>query len=384
MVALLEPCSHRPTCPGCPRYGDQRLPPEAEATLTRIAAETGAVLSPLRTGAAEGYRYRARLAVRGRAQSPKIGIFQRSSHRIADIPNCRVHHPQINAVAAAVRSAIRKTGIGPYREPGAHGELRYVQIAIGRSSDRAQVVLVGKTEPTAASGELCDALRSELGSRLHSLWWNTQPHPNNAILGETWTHQYGPEALHETLAGADVFFPPGAFGQSHLALAEEMVERIRSWIPEGSRVAEFYAGCGPIGLALIEKAGEIRFNEVAEQGLSGLAQGIAALSPELVRRTGVFSGEAGDCVEMARGCDVVIVDPPRKGLDSALLDSLVAAPPEMLVYQSCSLASFERELPVLVGGGLRLVELEPYDLFPYTEHVELLARFEYDRCLASE
>jgi 23S rRNA (uracil1939-C5)-methyltransferase len=165
-------------------------------------------------------------------------------------------------------------------------------------------------------------------------------------------------------------------------LAEEMAERIRSWIPEGSRIAEFYAGCGPIGLALIEQAGEVRFNEVAEQGLAGLAQGIAALSPEWARRTGVFSGEAGDCVEMARGCDVVIVDPPRKGLDSALLDSLAAAPPELLIYQSCSLASFERELPVLVGGGLRLVELEPYDLFPYTEHVELLARFERGGSLA--
>ena len=384
MVALPEPCSHRPTCPGCPRYGEQRLPPEAEAALTRIAAETGAVLSPLRSGAAEGYRYRARLAVRGRAQSPKIGIFQRSSHRIADIPNCRVHHPQVNAVAAAVRSAIRKTGMAPYREPGAHGELRYVQIAIERSSECAQVVLVGKSEPTAASGELCDVLRSELESRLHSLWWNTQPEPNNAILGEVWTHQCGPEALHEIVAGADVFFPPGAFGQSHLALAESMVERIQSWGPDGARVAEFYAGCGPIGLALVERAGEVRFNEVAEQGLAGLARGIAALSPELVQRTAVFSGEAGDCVEMARGCDVVIVDPPRKGLDPALLGSLVAAPPGMLVYQSCSLASFERELPALISGGLRLVECEPYALFPYTEHVELLARFERDRSLARE
>jgi tRNA/tmRNA/rRNA uracil-C5-methylase (TrmA/RlmC/RlmD family) len=333
-------------------------------------------LSPLRSGAPEAYRTRARLAVRGRAQSPKIGIFQRASHRIADIPNCRVHHPQINAVADAVRIAIRRTGMAPYREPGAHGELRYLQIAIERSSERAQVVLIGKSEPTAASDELCDALRSELGSRLHSLWWNTQPQPNNAILGQTWQHQCGPEALRETIAGAEVFFPPGAFGQSHLALAESMVEQIRSWIPDGARVAEFYAGCGPIGLALAGRASAVRFNEVAEQSLVGLARGIAALPPEWSRRSSVCSGEAGDCIEMARGCDVVIADPPRKGLDPALLDSLVATPPAVLVYQSCSLASFERELPVLVGGGLRLVEIEPYDLFPYTEHVELLARFE--------
>jgi 23S rRNA (uracil1939-C5)-methyltransferase len=272
--------------------------------------------------------------------------------------------------------------MAPYREPGAHGELRYLQIAIERSSERAQVVLVGKSEPTVASDELCDALCSELGSRLHSLWWNTQPQPNNAILGQTWTHRWGPDALRETLAGAEVFFPPGAFGQSHLALAEAMVERIRSWVPDGARVAEFYAGCGPIGLALAGRADSVRFNEVAEQCLVGLARGISVLPPELARRTEVFPGEAGHCIEMARDCDVVIVDPPRKGLEPALLDSLAAAPPAMLVYQSCSLTSFERELAVLVGGGLRLVEIEPYDLFPYTEHVELLARFERARSVS--
>ena len=97
-------------------------------------------------GPAFGYRHRARLAVRGRSASPKLGVFQEGSHRIVDVPRCLVHHPLINEVAAAVKQAVRDSGVAPYAERVHRGELRYVQVAVERSSASAQVVLVGNSD----------------------------------------------------------------------------------------------------------------------------------------------------------------------------------------------------------------------------------------------
>jgi tRNA/tmRNA/rRNA uracil-C5-methylase (TrmA/RlmC/RlmD family) len=380
MIEQLAPCSHRPTCPGCPRYGEATVSPRNEAMLQILARETGATLRPLRVGAPQGFRHRARLAVRGRRNSPKVGIFQEGSHRIADIPSCRVHHPVINTVAAAVKLALRESGISPYQEGPHRGDLRYLQIVVERSSSKAQLVLVGLAPLNSATTQFTDLLQLKLGDLLHSLWWNTNADRGNAILGENWTRLSGPEAVVEEIAGAQVFFPPGAFGQSHLPLAEEIALSIHSAVPEGARVAEFYAGCGPVGLGLTQRAAEVRFNEINPHGLRGLELGLAALSQPgdsqapARSTTQVHTGCAGDNAAMASDCDVVLVDPPRKGLDPALLHAFVDQPPKTLIYQSCGLPSLSRDLAaILAGGALQLISLEPFDLFPYTEHIEVIA-----------
>src|SRR5205085_2312593 len=135
-------CTHRPPCPGCPRFGEAGLDDGAWEVLRDIARGTGAALDPLVQGVGTGFRVRARLAVRGRASSPKIGIFQEGSHRIADIPSCTIHHPAINAAARAIRDAVRRTGTAPYADKPHAGLLRYVQLVVERGSGMVQITLV--------------------------------------------------------------------------------------------------------------------------------------------------------------------------------------------------------------------------------------------------
>ncbi len=86
---------------------------------------------------------------------------------------------------------------------------------------------------------------------------------------------------------------------------------------------------------------------------------------------------AGDCCHVAGGSQVIIVDPPRKGLDSELTQYLARQPPEQLIYISCGLASFMRGYGRSAGGGhLRLLELTAFNLMPFTEHVETVASFQ--------
>jgi tRNA/tmRNA/rRNA uracil-C5-methylase (TrmA/RlmC/RlmD family) len=119
-------------------------------------------------------------------------------------------------------------------------------------------------------------------------------------------------------------------------------------------------------------------NESNGHALRGLALGREALPPAARARVRIAPGPAGAAAALAGAADAVIADPPRKGLAAELLAALRSRPPARLVYLSCDLERFlaqAREL--LEGGRLRLAELAAFALFPYTDHVETLARFDY-------
>jgi 23S rRNA (uracil1939-C5)-methyltransferase len=370
-------CSHRPTCPGCPHFGVAGLATSIGEEIEQLAHETGAILAPVLEGTPHGHRHRARLMVRGRGPSPKVGLFQAGTHRIADIPNCPVHHPLVNKCAQALKTAIRTARLTPYADAAHRGLVRALQVVVERSSQTAQIVVVTNSPNPDACTQMLGELQRALGPELHSLWWNGNPHRTNTILGPHWLQIHGPLAVEENIGGVQVFFPPGAFGQSHLALADRIVESIQTCVEPGARVTEFYAGCGSIGLGLLLRGHELTFNEISPAGLQGLELGIARLRPEFRDRARIVAGPAGSCVHALADCDVAIVDPPRKGLDTTLLTALATQPPQRLVYLSCDLEQLRHDATLLLEHGrLRLDRLQPYALFPFTDHVETLAVFE--------
>jgi tRNA/tmRNA/rRNA uracil-C5-methylase (TrmA/RlmC/RlmD family) len=247
---------------------------------------------------------------------------------------------------------------------------------IERQSETAQLVLVTREASAEPFAAFFAALGERLGKRLHSLWWNGQPERSNAVLGELWQRFAGPEAVSEVSAGTRLFYPPGAFGQSHLALAFQIAVAAAEFIPDGARVVEFYAGVGALGLPLAKRLQELTLNEVSPASLAGLELGIQALPSEVRARVRVVPGSAGDAAKRLTGAEVVLVDPPRKGLDPALLEKLVKTPAPRLVYVSCGLPALLREAARLLDSGVyRLTALRAFALFPYTEHVETLAVF---------
>jgi 23S rRNA (uracil1939-C5)-methyltransferase len=374
---MVAPCPHRPPCPGCPHYGEPALPVSVRERLAAIARGAGLAAPEVIAGERFGYRVRSRLMVRGSVKTARVGMFEAGSHRLVDIPRCRVHHPLVNHVALVAGEAIRATGTAPYDERRHAGALRAIQVVVERPSQRAQVVLVGNDVDSEPLRPLAEALRKELGPALHSLHWNGNPERTNVILGPHWQRLTGPEAVRETIGGVHVFFPPGAFGQANLDVADRIVERIHAWVPAGERVLELYAGCGPIGLGLLARSRALTFVESAPAGVRGLALGLAARPADERARAKSVAADAASVPELVRDADLVIADPPRSGIDAPALAALLASPPRALVYVSCDLGTFEAQAQRLSSeGGMRLAELVAYDLFPNTAHVETLARFE--------
>jgi 23S rRNA (uracil1939-C5)-methyltransferase len=329
------------------------------------------------SGKTAGFRLRARLAIRGRLGSPKLGLFELDSHRVVHIPNCSVQHPLINRVAAIVRRALVDARVTCYSDKAHLGVARYLQVAVERGSQTAQVVIVANSATPAPLAVCFDLIRERLGRELHSLWFSANVERSNTILGSELQNCGGPASVVEHFGGAAIHYPPGAFGQNNLDMAEAIIEHVRAEIPQNARVAEFYAGVGAIGLSVLGRVSEIRMNEVSPHSLLGLEMGLAALGEADRAKVSVVPGPAGAARSAASGAQVVIADPPRKGLDPDLTASIGEHPPERFLYVSCGLDSFLNDAAQLTAQGkLRLSALTAYNLLPFTEHVETVARFE--------
>lgn len=209
------------------------------------------------------------------------------------------------------------------------------------------------------------------------MWLNIHRERSNAVLGHDFHLFCGEPSVVERFGGPSVHYPPGAFGQSNLEVAEIIIEHLRAQIPEGAHVTEFYAGTGAIGLSVLGRVGALSMNEASSHGLAGLELGLAELQAAERAKVTVVEGPAGSALASAADADVVVADPPRKGLDPELVAHLRGTPPERLLYVSCGIKSLMEDAAALTASGtLRLAGLTAFNLFPFTEHVETLARFE--------
>jgi 23S rRNA (uracil1939-C5)-methyltransferase len=374
---MLTSCPHRPPCPACPRFGEPGIAASARGALDSLARAHGLPEVSVVSGRTSGFRLRARLAIRGRLGTPKLGLFELGTHRVVHIPNCIVQHPLINRVAAVVRRALVEARVTSYSD-GAHmGIARYLQVVVERSSQTAQVVIVANSSTPEPLAVCLDLIRERLGNELHSLWFNANLELSNTILGPNFQNWCGPESVIEHFGGAAVHYPPGAFGQNNLDIAQNIIEHVRAQIPEGARVTEFYAGVGAIGLSVLARTRQIRMNEVGAHSLRGLELGLAQLDSADRAKISVVPGPAGAACLAASGSEVVLADPPRKGLDPELTEYLGERPPERFVYVSCGLESLLHDTAQLTSRGrLRLRALNAFNLLPFTEHVETVAHFE--------
>src|SRR5260370_19396643 len=215
-------CPHGPPCPGCPRFGERGIAPAARGALDELARAHDLPEVEVISGQTAGFRLRARLAIRGRLGSPKLGLFELGTHRVVHIPHCGVQHPLINRVAAVVRRALADARVTSYSDKAHLGLARYLQVAVERSSQTAQVVIVANSATPTPLAACFDLIRERLGAELHSLWFNANRERSNTILGPEFQHWGGPASVVERFAGAAVHHPPGAFGWNSLRIHQNI------------------------------------------------------------------------------------------------------------------------------------------------------------------
>jgi 23S rRNA (uracil1939-C5)-methyltransferase len=357
-------------------------------------------------GPTAGWRTVAKLAVRSQQGILRIGLFVPGSHELLEVPQCQAHHPRINSAVEVLQKTCRKHAIQPFDEKTGEGSLRHVAINIERSTGLQQVTLVwkddGEDEKEAKKLiALCETLirvskNNDERLNLHSLWVhynNSWKHANSIFARDgRWDKKYGPDAVVEHLDVDDhlivpLQFPPQVFRQGNIDAFSKIILKIRSWLQDHptKRCLELYGGVGTIGLHLIDlfdtlvSSDENPFNKLCfETTVSELK-----VQKPKKKRCKTITYESKNATDMVQSpgalsnADLVIVDPPRKGLDQEVVTALCRETgPKHLIYVSCGFNAFTRDFQSLtVNGNWQLDHAEGHVLFPGSDAIETLVFF---------
>lgn len=374
-------CPHFSACSGCSIDSDvaeTRTFNEAK----NFFAGLGVPDLRLYTGHPSGWRCRAKLAVRGTKEEPLIGLFRAGSHLVSDIPNCRVQHPLINMAANFLRNWIVAFGMVPYNEKTGKGVLRYVELAVDRENQRVQLVLVLNQKEDEALGSdgqnfAIESLWKGHPEMWHSIWLNFNKRRDNVILGDRWKRLYGEELLWDRFCGHRVCFHPASFAQANPEMFEKLLLRLCNSVPQGTNGVEFYAGGGVIGMTVVEKCQTLCCNEIVSVAEQCFQESYKHLPEESKNKLTFICGPAEKQTDLLNQVDLVIVDPPRKGVDEGLLRCLCnKSKVKRLIYVSCGWKSFQRDCNKLLEHEWKLTSAESFLFFPGSDHLEILAVFD--------
>lgn len=320
-----------------------------------------------------GWRYRAKLVVQGSSDHPIIGLYQRKTHQALDIPNCVVHHEKINEAVSLIKKFIKKNQIQPYHEESGTGELRYLQLVVQKKTGKVQISFVlNKNEETNPEKWILEET-----DFWHSIWLNFNDKKTNTIFGKNWSLLKGEPLLLEEFLSRDIYFHPASFAQSNHDCFEKMLTSIQTKIPKNLDVIEYYAGVGVIGLTLVGHVRSVLAVEIVEQAKICFEASKERLPNHLQDQIHFELGASESLLNLMHQKDVILLDPPRKGLDLKLLNAIILEKSlQQIVYVSCGFKSFQRDCDLILASGDWILDsVETYVFFPGANHIELLTVF---------
>ena len=322
----------------------------------------------------DGYRNKAQYAVRGSEAGAEIGFYRKHSHDLITADDCAVQdslHVELNA---RVRGWMREHDIAAYDEVAHTGCVRNLMTRKGFKSGELMVVLVTLGEELPFEAELLAALRD---LPITTLVQNINDERTNRILGTSNRVLLGEGVIRDKIHELAFEISPLSFFQNNPSQTDVLYSKALEYseLTGNETVFDIYCGIGTISLFLAGKAAKVVGIESVESAISD-ARRNADLNG--IEHTEFHVGKAEQLMPElhAQGvtADVVVMDPPRKGCDKAVLQTLVGMAPRRLVYVSCNPQTLARDLAWLVKQGFVLDEVQPVDMFPHSMHVEAVAR----------
>jgi len=264
-------CEHFGKCPGCsfdsnvcniPIVNSAKLYFSSSALQKYRSKNTDESFKVIVPSSLTHWRTQAKLAVAPKSSWGRdgciFGLYERGSHRVMAIPNCKVHHPSINTAVQILTKATANAGTVAYNEDTGEGDLRYVQLQVERMTQKVSLTLVWNAPTIKDCQPRLARLTKEL-KRLepdlwHSIWVNCNNNMGNVIFSrgdDRWSRLNGPEFLREPIPGTSdgkLYFTPRAFRQGNMDGFDSIAKYVAQNVPPGSKVCELYAGIGILGL----------------------------------------------------------------------------------------------------------------------------------------
>ncbi len=371
-------CPYAKQCGGCDFWhltydAERRI--KAQRVLDALNRLGGQELTHIElTGAkhCESYRNKVQFPVSSEKNGVTAGFFRKGTHDLIAVDRCLIQPECADEGKRAVLAWANRFRVSAYDETAHTGLLRHIFVRHAAATDEVLVCLVVNGERVPHERELVETLRAALPG-LRSVALNVNTRRGNAILGETTRILWGADAIEDELCGLRFRISPRSFYQVNREQAEVLYGKAldAAGLTGRETVLDLYCGTGTITLCAAKRAKHAIGVEVVDAAIAD--------AEENARRNGIenarfFCADAGETAKRlaAEGItpDVIIVDPPRKGVSTDVIDAIDAMSPPRVVYVSCDPATLARDVKLLTARGYRLTHAEAVDLFPRCAHVE--------------
>lgn len=325
-------------------------------------------------GMEEPYYYRNKVhAVYANTKQGVIsGVYQEGTHRVVPIDSCKIEDAKADKIIVDIRNLMKSFRMKAYDEDRGFGFLRHVLIRRGFHSGEIMVVLVTGTPIFPSKNNFVKELR-RLHPEITTILQNINDRKTSMILGERELVLYGKGYIEDTLCEKTFRISAKSFYQVNPIQTELLYKKAieLAALTGKERVIDAYCGIGTIGLIASDATKEVLGIEVNPDAVRDAIRNAKA---NRVKNIQFYRADAGAyMVQMAEQdmrADVVLMDPPRAGSDEAFLSSVVKLAPERIVYISCNPETLARDLKYLKQKGYEVGKAWPYDMFPWTGHVE--------------
>lgn len=387
-IVTAHPDRTQPTCPIYEQCGGcqvQHLSYEAQLRYKRqqvidhFARIGGLSEVPVRPvlGMKEPWRYRNKAQVPFGIEQGKVvaGFYAPGSHQIIDMESCLIQHESNDQAIAKVKRLAAELHIPVYDEATHTGVLRHVMVRVGVETGEMMIVLVTNGEKLPHSSELVARL-TEAFPHLASLIQNINPKRTNVILGRKNKVLWGKKVIHDMIGEVKFAISPHSFYQVNPTQTKVLYDQVLAYaaLTGKETVIDAYCGIGTIALYLAKRAKRVYGVEIVPEAIHDAKANAKLNGIDHVRfEVGAAENVMPQWLKAGIKPDVIVLDPPRKGCDPALLQAVAAMNPQRLVYVSCNSATLARDANILQEWGIQVQEVQPVDMFPHTGHVECVA-----------
>ena len=371
----IETCKLSKKCGGCVYQGisyEKQLK-EKQKIVEKLISSYCKVY-PI-VGMEEPYYYRNKVhAVFDREKNGTVisGVYQAGTHKVVKVDSCNIEDQKADAIIVSIRDLLKSFKIKTYNEDTGYGLLRHVLVRIGKHSGEIMVVLVLGSPILPSKNNFVKALR-KLHPEISTIVLNVNNQKTSMVLGEKETVLYGKGYIEDTLCDYTFRISSKSFYQINVSQTEKLYRKAieLAELTGQERVIDAYCGIGTIGMIASEKAKEVIGVELNQDAVR---DAIYNAKKNQVKNIRFYGNDAGKfMVGMAKQgekADVVFMDPPRAGSTEEFMKSVVTLSPEKVVYISCNPETQARDLKYFTKHGYKAVGAYPYDLFPWTSHVE--------------
>jgi len=372
-------CPHAFVCGGCQvqhmNY-DQQLVQKTnhvDACIKRIGKQEGYELAPI-IGMESPYHYRNKGQYpvgMSHSKDIQIGFYKTKTHHIVDIDQCFIQDENNNAIIKTLKTALKDLGVSIYEEKRHQGVLRHIML---RNTKAGKWMVVFVTNgPRFEEAKVLTNLLIEKHPEVVSVIQNMNKARGNRVLGYENKILFGAGTIEDSIGDLKFELSPLSFFQVNPIQTDVLYKQALTFaeLKGDETVVDVYCGIGTISLFLAQQAKKVVGVEIVDVAIEDAK---ANAKRNNLNNTEFHTGKAEEVLpklyEKGLRADVVVVDPPRKGCEQVVLETIANMNPERIVYVSCKPSTLARDLKILSDLGYKTEKVQPVDMFPHTMHIE--------------